>query len=88
MRKTVGTKSNRDGLGAVVRVASAGGKQWAIVHSGSSYCSQSELALTFGLGRDTKARLWKWSGPAARSSASPISPADRLVTVEEGKGIE
>ena len=36
--KTVGTKSNRDGIGAVVRVQSASGKQWDLVRSGSSYC--------------------------------------------------
>jgi hypothetical protein len=37
-------------LGAVVRVTSAAGRQWQSVHSGSSYCSQSDLALVFGLG--------------------------------------
>jgi hypothetical protein len=47
-----GTKANRSGLGAVVRIESQSGKQWQTVHSGSSYCSQSELPLTFGLGKD------------------------------------
>ena len=50
--RLVGTKSNRSGLDAVVRVESALGKQWKAVHSGSSYCSQSDLALTFGLAQD------------------------------------
>ncbi len=53
--KLEGTRSNRDGIGAVVRVTSAGGTQWQAVHSGSSFCSASDLALTFGLGRDEKA---------------------------------
>jgi hypothetical protein len=53
--KLTGSKSNRDGIGAVVRVTSAGGTQWQTVHSGSSYCSASDLALTFGLGKDTSA---------------------------------
>jgi enediyne biosynthesis protein E4 len=44
-----GTKSNRDGIGAVVKI----GPQTQTVHSGSSYCSSSDLALTFGLGRET-----------------------------------
>jgi enediyne biosynthesis protein E4 len=44
-----GTKSNRDGIGAVVKV----GPQTQTVHSGSSYCSSSDLALTFGLGKET-----------------------------------
>ena len=46
--KTVGTRSNRNGIGAQVRVRSANGEGWQTVHSGSSYCSQSELTLTFG----------------------------------------
>ena len=53
--KLEGTRSNRDAIGAVVRVTSTGGTQWQAVHSGSSYCSASDLALTFGLGRDEKA---------------------------------
>lgn len=52
-----GTKSNRSGIGAVVRVESASGKQWTMVRSGSSYCSQSELAATFGLGPDPDAMV-------------------------------
>ena len=51
--RLAGTKSNRDGIGAVVRIESTSGKQWNTVRSGSSYCSQSDLALTFGLGKDT-----------------------------------
>ena len=55
--KLAGTKSNRNGIGAVVRVTSAGGTQWQTVHSGSSYCSASDLALTFGLGKDATAAV-------------------------------
>ena len=51
--KLEGTKSNRSAIGAVVRIESASGQQWRMVHSGSSYCSQSDLALTFGVGQDT-----------------------------------
>jgi hypothetical protein len=50
--RTIGSRSNRSGLGTVVRVTSASGTQWQTVHSGSSYASQSELTLTFGLARD------------------------------------
>src|SRR6202049_328861 len=53
--KLAGTKSNRDGIGAVVRVTSGNDKQWKILRSGSSYLSQSELVLTFGLGTNAKA---------------------------------
>ena len=44
-----GTKSNRDGIGAMVRVTTPDGTQSRMVKTGSSYLSQSELAVTFGL---------------------------------------
>jgi enediyne biosynthesis protein E4 len=44
-----GTKSNRDGIGAIVRVTTPDGTQSRMVKTGSSYLSQSELAVTFGL---------------------------------------
>ncbi len=50
--RTVGTQSNRDGIGAKVRVMSGGTLQEQIVRTGSSYCSQSEMVLTFGLGKN------------------------------------
>jgi enediyne biosynthesis protein E4 len=49
-----GTKSNRDGIGAIVRVTTPDGTQSRMVKTGSSYLSQSELAVTFGLGRRDK----------------------------------
>lgn len=53
-----GTKSNRDGIGAEVRLYTAEGVQTRTVKSGSSYLSQSELALTFGIGaRDSAQRM-------------------------------
>ena len=53
-----GTKSNRDAIGALVRVFLPDGAQSRRVKSGSSYLSQSELTLTFGLGkRDAVTRV-------------------------------
>src|SRR4029453_9862555 len=50
--KLVGTRTNRDGIGAVVTVkTSKGAKQDQMVRTGSSYASQSELPLVFGLGK-------------------------------------
>jgi len=85
--RTVGKKSNRDGIGAVVRVASpTAGRQWNTVRSGSSYCSQSALALTFGLGRDPKVTLEiEW--PSGVKQRLVDMPANQCLTVEEGKGI-
>jgi hypothetical protein len=50
-----GTKSNRDGIGAIVRLTTAEGTQSRMVRTGSSYLSQSELTLTFGIGKQEKA---------------------------------
>src|SRR5258705_10753568 len=49
--KTVGTRSNRDGIGAKVTLkTSKGAKLFSMVKTGSSYCSQSVLPIAFGLG--------------------------------------
>ncbi len=53
--KLTGTKSNRDAIGAVARVWTPEGAQSRMVKTGSSYLSQSELTLTFGLGRRERA---------------------------------
>lgn len=85
--RTVGTKSSRDGLGAVVRVTSASGKQWAMVRSGSSYCSQSQMAPTFGLGADKVVQTLEIDWPSGIKQSFSNVPANQVVTVEEGKGI-
>jgi enediyne biosynthesis protein E4 len=56
--RLIGAKSNRDGIGAVVRLTTPEGTQSRTVKTGSSYLSQSELTLTFGLGpRDSAERV-------------------------------
>jgi len=77
--KLEGTRSNRNGIGAVVRVSSAGGTQWQTVHSGSSYCSASDLALTFGLGQDQKATRIEvdWPG-GARQTLTDVASGQYL----------
>ena len=49
--RLIGTKSNRDAIGAVVRLSTPDGTQSRMVKTGSSYLSQSELTVTFGLGK-------------------------------------
>lgn len=85
--KTVGTKSNRDGLGAVVRVTGSGGKQWALVRSGSSYCSQSEVAPTFGLGQDKTVQVLEVEWPSGTKQRFTNVSTNQVVTVDEGKGM-
>jgi hypothetical protein len=86
--RTVGTRSNRDGIGARVTVTPAGGaRQWGIVKTGSSYASQSELVLTFGLGPTARASRVEVNWPSGTVDTVPSVPADRTITIEEGKGI-
>jgi hypothetical protein len=81
--RTVGTKSNRDGIGAKVTVESKSGKQWRAVHSGSSYCSQSDLALTFGLGPDTMVTSIEVEWPSGTRQRLTNVPANQFLTIEE-----
>jgi enediyne biosynthesis protein E4 len=88
--KTIGTRSNRDGIGARVTVTTASGTRLSgMVKSGSSYLSQSELPLTFGLGKPAPGKtvtvevVW----PSGRKdSVSGIKP-NQFITVQEGKGL-
>ncbi len=85
--KLVGTKSNRDGIGTVVRVNSGSDKQWKMLRSGSSYLAQSELVLTFGLGAQAKADAIEIQWPSGQLEKLSNVNAGQTVTVEEGKGI-
>jgi hypothetical protein len=85
--KLSGTKSNRDGIGAVITVVSGGDKQTKMVRSGSSYLSQSELVATFGLGQKTKADSIEIQWPSGQVDKLANVNAGQTVTVQEGKGI-
>jgi hypothetical protein len=85
--RTVGSKSNRSGIGAVVRIESASGKQWSSVRSGSSYCSQSDLALTFGLGADPTVTALEIDWPSGTKQKLTNIAANQFITVDEDKGI-
>ena len=82
-----GVKSNRSGLGAVVRVQSASGKQMDTMRSGGSYCSQSDLALQFGLGKDDGPVSIQIEWPSgAKQSLNGVAP-NQSITIDEGKGL-
>ena len=85
--KLVGTKSNRDGIGAVVKLTAGGETQTKMLHSGSSYLSASELVLTFGLGTREKADSIEIRWPSAQLDRLSAIPAGANLTVTEGKGI-
>jgi len=86
--KTAGTSSNRNGIGAKVRVALDNGTRlWTTVKTGSSYCSQSELPVTFGLGGAAKVASIEITWPNGKVETLPGVSANQTVTVQEGKGI-
>ncbi len=85
--RLVGTKSNRDGIGATVRVFSAGITQSRMVKGGSSYLSQSELPVTFGLEKQDHIERVVIEWPSGRTEEFKNLAAGKLYECTEGKGI-
>ena len=85
--RAVGARSNKSALGAIVRVTSASGRQWQMVHSGSSYASQSDLTLTFGLGRDTRASNVDVTWPSGAVQTFTDVAANQRVVIDESSGL-
>ncbi|HYL46584.1 MAG TPA: CRTAC1 family protein, partial [Candidatus Limnocylindrales bacterium] len=85
--KLIGTKSNRDGIGAVVRVVAGSDTQSQMLRSGSSYLSSSELVLTFGLGSRPQADTIEIRWPSGQTDHLSNVAADQIVDVKEGAGI-
>jgi enediyne biosynthesis protein E4 len=85
--KLVGTKSNRDGIGAVARVLAGNDAQSLMLRSGSSYLSASELVLTFGLGPHTQADALEIHWPSGQTDRLSNIPAEQVIAVKEGQGI-
>ena len=87
--KLVGTRSNRDGIGAKVNLTTNKNvRQFAMVKSGSSYLSQSELPITFGLGKPEDGKTVRlevrWPG-GHKDLVADVKP-NQFVTIQEGKG--
>jgi hypothetical protein len=83
-----GAASNHDAIGARVRLEIEDGrKPWAMIKTGSSYCSQSELPLTFGLGRAAKVTSIEVTWPNGKVEKVTGVAANQAVTIREGKGI-
>ena len=85
---TVGTESNRDGIGAKVDISLGGNRQmWQRVKTGSSYASQSELPLTFGLGTVFLADSIRVTWPSGQVDVVNRVVANQAITVREGDGL-
>jgi len=83
----VGTKSNRDAIGATVRVFAGGLTQSRVVKGGSSYLSQSELPVTFGLEKRDRIDRVVIDWPSGGTEEYKDLSAGRAYTCTEGKGI-
>jgi len=85
--RLVGTKSNRDGIGATVRVYHGGTSQSRLVKSGSSYLSQSELPVTFGVGPRERVDRVVVSWPSGRIEDFRNVITGRAYVCTEGAGL-
>lgn len=86
--RLIGTRSNRDAIGSQVRIESAGRVQQRMVRTGSSYLSQSELPVTFGLGQQDQVDRVVLQWPSGRTEEYKNLRAGRTYDCVEAKGIE
>ena len=85
--KLVGQKSNRDAIGAEVRLKTSAGVQIATVTTGCSYLSSSDKRIHFGLGADTSAVSLEIHWPSGFVQQVAVPAVDKIFTIVEGKGI-
>ncbi len=87
--RLVGVRSNRDAIGARVVVSAGGRRQVAEVRSASSYLSQNDMRLHFGLGKAARADAIEVRWPTKGNHVERIGPvaADQFLTIREGSGV-
>lgn len=84
--KTVGTRSNRDGIGAQIRLESASGVQYNHVTTSVGYASSSSRRVHFGLGQDTLVTRLEIRWPSGVRQELRNVPAEQILTVREPEG--
>jgi len=85
--RLVGTKSNRDAIGALLKIFYNGTTQSQLVKGGSSYLSQSELPVTFGIGKRDKIDRVVMQWPSGKTEEYRELTTGRAYECVEGKGI-
>jgi len=85
--RLVGTRSNRDAIGATVRIFHGSSSQSRYVKSGSSYLSQSELPVTFGVGRRDRVDRVVIAWPSGRTDEFKNVASGRAYECVEGRGL-
>jgi hypothetical protein len=83
-----GVKGPRDAIGSTVYCTSGGVRQRGDVLSGTSYASQSDLRVHFGLGKATKIDKLEILWPDGAKETVDVPAVDQFITVSEGKGIK
>jgi len=81
--KLVGHKSNRDAIGAEVKLVAAKGQQFATVSTAGSYLSSSDKRVHFGLGSESVAQSIEIRWPSGITQALKNVHADQILTVDE-----
>jgi hypothetical protein len=85
--KLQGTKSNRDGIGALVKVVTKSGAQYNHMTTSAGYASSSAGPVHFGLGPNASADLVEIRWPSGIVQQMHDVAADRVIVVREGTGI-
>jgi len=85
--KAIGTTSNRDGIGARITVKAGSRTFVDEVRSGSSYISNNDMRVHFGLGKETKISSVEVRWPSGLSERFDNVTVDKINTVKEGSGV-
>lgn len=84
--RLIGHKSNRDGIGAVIKVVTASGPQWQTVATAVGYLSSSDPRAHFGIGKDAKIQTMEIRWPSGIVQTLHDLDGDRYITVDEPAG--
>jgi hypothetical protein len=85
--RLVGAGANTSAIGARVRLTTAAGTQMREVRAGSSYLSQNDLRMHFGLGAASQADTIEMLWPSGQTETLRAVAAGQIVTIAEGKGV-
>jgi hypothetical protein len=81
--RLIGHKSNRDGIGAQVKIVTTQGSQWGTVTTSSGYLSASDPRLQFGLGKELAVERIEIRWPSGIQQVLTNVKGDRQITVDE-----
>jgi hypothetical protein len=86
--KLIGTKSNRNGIGARIKLTTSDGSQIEEVRSGSSYYSQNDMRVNFGVGKAEKISVVEVRWPSGQVDMMNDVAVNKLLTIKEGSSPE